>query len=116
MSELVQLSKNAEIAVITINNPPVNALSPGVPEGIGEAVERINKDDSVKAAVLIGGGTTFIAGADIKEFVKMTSGEKKRDASLLRFLLTLEDSKKPIVVAIHGSALGGGLETAMSCH
>src|SRR5277367_2044287 len=107
MRDLVQLSKSAEIAIITINNPPVNALSPGVPEGISEAVEQINRDDSVKAAVLIGAGSTFIAGADIKEFVKMTSGEKKRDAGLLRFLLALENSPKPIVAAIHGSALGG---------
>ena len=62
MSDLVQLTKDNDIAIITINNPPVNALSPGVPEGIAEAIEQIDKDPSVKAAVLIGGGTTFIAG------------------------------------------------------
>ncbi|HZC65928.1 MAG TPA: 3-hydroxyacyl-CoA dehydrogenase NAD-binding domain-containing protein [Candidatus Dormibacteraeota bacterium] len=115
MSDLVQLTKQNDIAVITINNPPVNALSPGVPEGIAEAIDQINKDDSVKAAVLIGGGRTFLAGADIKEFGKLTSG-KPRGAGLLPVLLKIEDSKKPVIVAIHGTAFGGGLELAMSGH
>jgi 3-hydroxyacyl-CoA dehydrogenase len=115
MSDLVQLTKQNDIAVITINNPPVNALSPGVPEGIVEAIDHINKDDAVKAAVLIGGGRTFVAGADIKEFGKLTSG-KPRGAGLLPVLLKIEDSRKPIVVAIHGTAFGGGLELAMSGH
>src|SRR5713101_1408342 len=65
MSELVQLSRNNGIAVITINNPPVNALSPGVPEGIADAIENIEKDDGVTAAVLIGGGKTFVPGAEV---------------------------------------------------
>ena len=86
MSDLVQVTKNGDIAVITINNPPVNALSPGVPEGIGDAIDQIDKDPSVKAAVLIGGGTTFVAGADIKEFGKMTSGKSERGAGLLPLL------------------------------
>ncbi len=116
MSELVRYSKNNDIGVITIDNPPVNALSPGVPEGIVAAVEEIQKDDSVKAAVLIGGGKTFIAGADIKEFVKLTSGERRGDIGILPYLLKIEDSRKPIVVAIHGNALGGGLEVAQACH
>src|ERR1700731_3354273 len=115
MSDLVQLTKQNHIAVITINNPPVNALSPGVPEGISEALDQIEKDDSVKAAVLIGGGRTFVAGADIKEFGKMTAG-KKRGAGLLPLLLKIEDSTKPIIVAIHGTAFGGGLELAMAGH
>src|SRR3984957_5304427 len=115
MSDLVQLTKQNDIAVITINNPPVNALSPGVPEGVAEAIDQINKDDSVKAAVLIGGGRTFIAGADIKEFGKLTSG-KPRGAGLLPVLLKIEDSRKPIIVAIHGTAFGGGLELAMAGH
>ena len=115
MSDLVQLTKQNDIAVITINNPPVNALSPGVPEGISEALDQIEKDDTVTAAVLIGGGRTFVAGADIKEFGKMTAG-KKRGAGLLPLLLKIEDSTKPIVVAIHGTAFGGGLELAMAGH
>jgi 3-hydroxyacyl-CoA dehydrogenase len=115
MNELVQLTRENEIAIITINNPPVNALSPGVPEGISEALDQIAKDASLKAAVLIGGGRTFVAGADIKEFGKMTSG-KPRGAGLLPLLLKIEDSGKPVVVAIHGTAFGGGLELAMAGH
>src|SRR5271154_3300741 len=115
MNDLIQLTKENDIAVITINNPPVNALSPGVPEGISEALDQIALDDAVKAVVLIGGGRTFIAGADIKEFGKMTPG-KPRGAGLLPFLLKIEDSKKPVIVAIHGTAFGGGLEVAMACH
>ena len=116
MSELVQLSKDSEIAIITINNPPVNALSPGVPEGIAEALEQIGKDDTVRAAVLIGGGRTFVAGADIKEFGKMTSGQTRGGVAFVPMLMDLEDSKKPIVMAIHGTAFGGGLELAMAGH
>src|ERR1700747_863006 len=115
MAELVQLESENGIAVIPINNPPVNALSPGVPEGVSEALDQIAKDGSVKAAVLIGGGRTFVAGADIKEFGKMTSG-KPRGAGLLPLLLKIEDSSKPVIVAIHGTAFGGGLELAMAGH
>src|ERR1700733_5161123 len=117
MSTLVRLSrdKDCAIAILTIDNPPVNALSPGVPEGIADAIAEINKDPSVKAAVLIGGGRTFVAGADIKEFGKMTSG-RTRGAGLLPLLLGIEDCSKPIVMAIHGAAFGGGLELAMAGH
>src|SRR5580700_11354464 len=116
MSSLVKLSRDKdEIAIITIDNPPVNALSPGVPEGIANAIEEISNDPSVKAAVLIGGGKTFVAGADIKEFGKMTSG-KTRGAGLLPLLLAIENCNKPVVMAIHGAAFGGGLELAMAGH
>jgi 3-hydroxyacyl-CoA dehydrogenase len=116
MNDLIQLTKDGDIAVITINNPPVNALSPGVPEGISDAIARMNEDPAVRAAVLIGGGKTFVAGADIKEFGKMTAGKAGRGAGMLPFLLRIEDSKKPVVAAIHGTAFGGGLELAMACH
>jgi 3-hydroxyacyl-CoA dehydrogenase len=116
MNNLVKLSKDNDIAIITIDNPPVNALSPGVPEGIGAAIDQINQDSSVKAAVVIGGGKTFIAGADIKEFGKMTSGKNTRGAGLLPLLLKIEDAKKPVIMAIHGTAFGGGLEVAMAGH
>jgi 3-hydroxyacyl-CoA dehydrogenase len=115
MTDLVQVTNDDGVAVITINNPPVNALSPGVPEGISEALDQIARDASVKAAVLIGGGRTFVAGADIKEFGKMTSG-KPRGAGLLPLLLKIEDSAKPVIVAIHGTAFGGGMELAMAGH
>ncbi|HEX5082789.1 MAG TPA: 3-hydroxyacyl-CoA dehydrogenase NAD-binding domain-containing protein [Blastocatellia bacterium] len=116
MSELVSLTRDGEIGVITVNNPPVNALSPGVPEGIAAAVEQIKNDDSIKGGVLIGGGRTFIAGADIKEFGKITSGQRGRDLNFLDVIKAIEDCPKPMVAAIHGTAFGGGLETAMGFH
>ena len=115
MSDLVELSREGDVAIITINNPPVNALSAGVPEGIEAAIAEVQKDARVKAAVLIGGGKTFIAGADINMFVQMTSGKGGR-INLLPTLLGIEDCGKPVVVAIHGNALGGGLEVAQACH
>jgi 3-hydroxyacyl-CoA dehydrogenase len=116
MSELVSLIRDGEIGVVTVNNPPVNALSPGVPEGIAAAVEQIKNDDSIKGGVLIGAGRTFIAGADIKEFGKITSGQRKRDLNFLELIKAIEDCPKPMVAAIHGTAFGGGLETAMGFH
>ncbi len=116
MSELVGLTKQGSIAVIKVNNPPVNALSPGVPEGILACLETAQNDAAVRAIVLVGGGKTFIAGADIKEFVKMTSGKRDRNVGLYPLMSALEDCPKPVVCAIHGAALGGGLEVAMACH
>jgi 3-hydroxyacyl-CoA dehydrogenase len=116
MSDLIQLTKDNDIAIITVNNPPVNALSPGVPEGISEAIEQIDKDPTVKAAVLIGGGKTFVAGADIKEFGKMTSGKTRGGVPFVPLLKRIEDCSKPVVMAIHGTAFGGGLELAMAGH
>ncbi len=101
--------------MVTIDNPPVNALSPGVPEAIQTAIEQAAADAQVRAIVVIGAGRTFIAGADIREFIKIVKGERPRIA-LLPFLLAIEDCAKPVVMAIHGSALGGGLETAMAGH
>jgi len=114
-NNLLEVSRDGEIAVIVINNPPVNALSPGVPEGIAEAIESIAQDSQVKAVVLMGAGKTFVAGADIKEFGKITSGQRSRPG-LGQLLAKLEDSRKPVVAAIHGSAFGGGLELAMAAH
>jgi len=117
MSDLVLTSRDGDVGILTVNNPPVNALSPGVPEGIAGGVERFEKEDAVKAIVLIGGGRTFIAGADIREFGKMTSsGEGRRGPGFNAILDRIEKSSKPVVAAIHGTALGGGLETAMACH
>ena len=114
---LVQPSKDGDVGILTVNNPPVNALSPGVPEGIIAGLEQFEKDDAVKAIVLIGGGRTFIAGADIKEFGKITSlGDRRKGPGFLGVLDRVESYPKPIVAAIHGTALGGGLETAMACH
>jgi len=116
MSELVKLTFDGEIAVITVDNPPVNALSPGVPEGIKSALEEIIVADNIKGAVLIGGGTTFIAGADIREFGKIRNQTRESGSPILPLILFLEDSPKPIVAAIHGTAFGGGLEIAQGAH
>ena len=115
MSDLVKYSTDGNVAIVTIDNPPVNALSPGVPEGILEGIAKANADPSVGAIVVIGGGRTFIAGADIKEFGKITSGSRPRLA-LYPALIQIEDSNKPVVMAIHGTAFGGGLEVAMAGH
>ena len=98
------------IGVITIDYPPVNALGPGVSDGIMEALEKGEADPDVKAFVLIGAGRTFIAGADIKGFGKGRPKPKKRTYDVL------DTVSKPVVAAIHGYALGGGLENALACH
>lgn len=117
MTDLVKYSTAGDVAVVTIDNPPVNALSPGVPDGIREGVERAATDPEIRTVVVIGAGRTFIAGADIREFGKITSGEKPRDAtSLQRLLQAAEDCPKPVVMAIHGTAFGGGLEVAQAGH
>ena len=118
MPDLIRYEVSNRIAVLTVDNPPVNALGPGVLEGIEAAVARGCADADVDAIVLIGAGSTFIAGADIKIFGTL----KTREQSLARSegtharLLRIEDATKTLVAAIHGNALGGGLEVAMSCH
>jgi 3-hydroxyacyl-CoA dehydrogenase len=109
MSDLVTFEKHGAIGVITVDNPPVNALSPGVPEGIVDCVSKGNADPEVKAMVLRGAGRSFIAGADIKFL-----GQKKTKAALT-YRSIIDESAKPIVATIHGYALGGGLETALAC-
>jgi 3-hydroxyacyl-CoA dehydrogenase len=118
MPDLIRYDVNDRIAVLTIDNPPINALSPEVWDAIGRAVARAGGDSAVDAIVLIGAGTTFIAGADIRVFDTLKTREQclERSAGTHAMLRRLEDSTKPLVAAIHGNALGGGLEVAMSCH
>src|SRR5262249_33567746 len=115
-AKLVDVTTRDGVGVITINNPPVNALSPGVPEAIVDAVDRFQGDSSIQAIVLIGGGKTFIAGADIKEFEKITSGQRGDLGRMRGRLAARKNCPKPGVAAIHGTALGGGRKTGMPCH
>ena len=116
MNTLVNYTTQDGVAVITINNPPVNALSPGVPEGLVAALDAAEQDSSARAIVIIGGGRTFIAGADIKELELAAAGRGSGPPKFHDILARIEDSTKPVVMAIHGTALGGGLEVAMAGH
>ena len=111
INDVATLEKEGEIAVLTLNSPPVNALSGPVREGINNGIKQAIDDADVKAIVLICEGRTFIAGADITEFGKAPSGPSLFDA-----LAMIEHGPKPVVAAIHGTALGGGLEVALTCH
>ena len=111
MSGPVSLEKRGAIGVITVDNPPVNALSAAVRDGLLACVNDANADADIKAMVLLGAGRTFIAGADIREFGKPMAGTPLHDVNI-----AYENSPKPIVAAIHGTALGGGLEVALCCH
>ena len=107
----VTMEKDGDVAVIIVNNPPVNALSWHVRQGLEDNFSAALSDDSVKAIVLRCAGTTFIAGADISEF-----GKPPRGPDFNAVLNSIEAASKPVVAAIHGTALGGGLETALVCH
>ncbi|MDP3159057.1 MAG: 3-hydroxyacyl-CoA dehydrogenase NAD-binding domain-containing protein, partial [Reyranella sp.] len=111
MSDAVIRSTEGRIGILTVNNPPVNALAAAVRNGIKEGVEAFGQDPNIDAIVLIGGGRTFIAGADIREFGKPPSGANLNDV-----IATMENSPKLIVAALHGTPLGGGLETALGAH
>jgi 3-hydroxyacyl-CoA dehydrogenase len=107
---LVRFEVEDGIGVVIVDNPPVNALGPGVRDGIVEALEQGEADPSVKAMVMIGAGRTFIAGADIRQFGKARAMPKRPVQEVL------DGAAKPVVAAIHGYALGGGLEIALACH
>jgi 3-hydroxyacyl-CoA dehydrogenase len=118
MSDLVRYEIKDAVAILTVDNPPVNALSAAVWEAIDEAVARANADARAEAIVLTGAGSTFMAGADIRVFdlLKTREDSLARTAGIHAILKRLEDSTRPLVAAIHGNALGGGLEVAMACH
>ena len=118
MAELVHYEVKDGVAVLTIDNPPVNALAPEVWGQIEDAVARGVADPAAAALVLIGAGSTFIAGADIKAFelLKTAGDSMARSEKTHALLKRVEDATKPLVAAIHGNALGGGLEVAQACH
>ncbi len=111
MSVAARWEKQGDIGIITVDSPPVNALSAPVRQGIFDGVKALDADPEVKAIVLICDGRTFIAGADITEFGKPPKGPDLRSVQE-----TMENASKPIIAAIHGTALGGGLETALAAH
>ena len=110
MTQRVHLERDGDVAVIVIDNPPINAGSADVRRGLLEAVELVKSDDSIAAAVLIGAGTTFIAGSDIREF-----GQPLVEPQLPAVIAAIEACPKPFVAALHGAALGGGFELALGC-
>jgi 3-hydroxyacyl-CoA dehydrogenase len=103
-------STDGDVAVITVDNPPINAGSAEVRRGLLDAVETVQRDDSIVAAVLMGAGTTFIAGSDIREF-----GQPLAEPQLPAVIAAIETCAKPFVAALHGAALGGGFELALGC-
>jgi len=114
------LSWKAEdgVAIITIARPPANALSRGIIAEVNAVLDEVENDDTVRVLVLHGEGRFFSAGADIKEFTEVTSGDEfsKLASHGQQVFERVEAFSKPIIAAIHGAALGGGLELAMSCH
>lgn len=111
MSEIVTFSKEGPVGIITVNNPPVNALSQAVRAGIKSGIEKGVADKDVAAMIILCEGRTFIAGADIREF-----GKPPMEPHLPDVCKFIENSPKPVIAAIHGTALGGGLEIPLSCH
>jgi len=109
--DIVTYTRQDDVAIATVNNPPVNALSLEVRQGLMAAIERAASDPQIRALIVIGGGKTFVAGADIKDF-----GKPYVEPSLYTIIDALTACPKPVIAAIHGSALGGGLELALSCH
>ena len=110
--EFVETDRSGDIGIIVIQNPPVNAMSPGVPRDIMTAVDAFNADQSVNALVLMGGGKGNIAGADIRFQGTTLPGN---EPTLRDLIEVLEASTKPVIAALGPNTLGGGLELAMAC-
>ncbi len=111
MTTAVNTRLEGDVFLIEINNPPVNAASAAVRQGVADAIAEFSATEEAKAAVIYGAGRTFVAGADIKEFGKLPKG-----IMLPETIQIVEDSKKPVITVIHGTALGGGLELALGSH
>jgi 3-hydroxyacyl-CoA dehydrogenase len=116
MSERITVTTDNDVAVVQIDNPPVNALTAEVVGGLSSAVGEAERTVGVRAIVILGAGRTFVAGADINDLEQAAWGEGAGPPNIHDFLQQIEDSSKPIVMAIHGTALGGGVELAMAGH
>ena len=116
--QTVKVTLHEGVAVLTLDNPPVNQMSPQLMQDFGTAMGEAMQDGAVKAIVLTGTGKNFIAGADITRLQRIKKKEDIFEPALeaARFLNGIEMSPKPIIAAINGNCLGGGLETAMACH
>ena len=111
INDVTKLDIIENVGVLTLNSPPVNALSANVREGLDIGIKKAIENNDVQAIVIICEGRTFIAGADISEF-----GKEPKGPSLFEVQDIMENSSKPVIAAIHGTALGGGLEVALTCH
>jgi 3-hydroxyacyl-CoA dehydrogenase len=111
VTKSVDLERRGRVAILTVDNPPVNALSQHVRQGLRDGVKQASADPGAGAIVIVCAGRTFIAGADITEF-----GKPLQEPGLHEVLDLIEEGPKPVVAAIHGTALGGGLEVALACH
>ncbi len=116
MPPFVRTTRHEDVVVVEIDNPPVNALGAGVPEALGAAIAAAEHESGVKAIVVRGAGRTFVAGADINTLEDAAWGDSAAAPDWHDLFKQIEDCRKPVVMAIHGTALGGGLELAMSGH
>jgi 3-hydroxyacyl-CoA dehydrogenase len=111
VNDLISIEREGDIALICIDNPPVNATGQVVRQGLQDAIEQLNADGTAKAIAIYAAGRTFVAGADIREF-----GKTPQPPALPDVYNVIEDSDIPVVAIMHGTALGGGLELGLAAH
>ena len=110
MTSKIKIHSESDVMVITVDNPPINAGSIEVRQGLLDAIAELEHDAQLKAAVIIGAGSTFIAGSDMKEF-----SQPLAEPHLPKVIAAIENCQKPVIAALHGAALGGGFELTLAC-